>query len=103
MKSGSRPIARIARTGEFTPPGITPRARSKSAAERVSLRVAVTVPRTILDALAQLPSCKQEQPARATTPVGLRRADASAGLTAKREVEMTVQRGFSRTAAVLAV
>src|SRR5207237_7604053 len=30
MKIGSRPIARIARTGEFTPPGITARARSNS-------------------------------------------------------------------------
>jgi hypothetical protein len=27
MKIGSRPIARIARTGELTPPGITRRAR----------------------------------------------------------------------------
>src|SRR5919199_1775535 len=30
-KIGSRPIARIARTGEFTPPGSTARARSNSA------------------------------------------------------------------------
>src|SRR3954452_23231015 len=30
MKIGSRPIARIARTGEFTPPGRTAWARSKS-------------------------------------------------------------------------
>src|SRR6476661_10582365 len=31
MKIGSRPIARIARTGEFTPPGSTAWARSNSA------------------------------------------------------------------------
>src|SRR5215217_8059084 len=31
MKIGSRPIARIARTGELTPPGRTARARSNSA------------------------------------------------------------------------
>src|SRR5918912_1414646 len=30
MKIGSRPIARIARTGEFTPPGSSARARSNS-------------------------------------------------------------------------
>src|SRR3954465_14748939 len=30
MKTGSRPIARIARTGEFTPPGSTARARLNS-------------------------------------------------------------------------
>src|SRR5919202_7087023 len=30
-KIGSRPIARMARTGEFTPPGSTARARSNSA------------------------------------------------------------------------
>src|SRR3954466_3553853 len=30
MKIGSRPIARIARTGEFTPPGSTARARLNS-------------------------------------------------------------------------
>src|SRR5919112_555171 len=30
MKIGSRPIARIARTGEFTPPGRSARARSNS-------------------------------------------------------------------------
>ena len=70
MNRGSRPIARIARTGELTPPGIARSARSNSAAERLSLRVAVTVARTILDALAQLPSCAQEPSARATTPVG---------------------------------
>src|SRR5687767_7230763 len=36
MKIGSRPIARIARTGEFTPPGRYCTARSKSAADFVS-------------------------------------------------------------------
>src|SRR3954452_4816368 len=30
MKIGSRPIARMARTGEFTPPGSSARARSNS-------------------------------------------------------------------------
>src|SRR4051812_47429341 len=34
---GSRPIARMARTGEFTPPGSTAAARRYSSADRVSL------------------------------------------------------------------
>src|SRR5215204_558859 len=34
MKTGSRPIARIARTGEFTPPGMRRNARSYSSDER---------------------------------------------------------------------
>src|SRR4051794_3150868 len=34
MKIGSRPTARMARTGLFTPPGNTPTARSKSSCER---------------------------------------------------------------------
>ena len=33
-KIGSRPIARIARTGEFTPPGIRPSARRYSSEDR---------------------------------------------------------------------
>src|SRR5437868_14151306 len=36
MKSGSRPIERIARTGELTPPGRSCWARAKSSAERAS-------------------------------------------------------------------
>src|SRR5438874_9242705 len=42
MKIGSRPIARIARTGELTPPGITSSARRYSSPERVSVSDAVT-------------------------------------------------------------
>src|SRR5580704_7278817 len=42
MKIGSRPIERIARTGEFTPPGILSRARRYSSAERVSVSETVT-------------------------------------------------------------
>src|ERR1017187_478002 len=41
MKIGSRPMARIARTGELTPPGITCRARLYSAAERVSVNAVI--------------------------------------------------------------
>src|SRR3954453_119599 len=37
MNSGSRPMARIARTGEFTPPGRTASARAYSAADFVSV------------------------------------------------------------------
>src|ERR1035441_784120 len=37
MKIGSRPIARIARTGELTPPGSTSSARLYNPAERVSV------------------------------------------------------------------
>src|SRR3954452_4459141 len=37
MNSGSRPIARIARTGELTPPGRTATARPYSAADFVSV------------------------------------------------------------------
>ncbi len=40
-KIGSRPIARIARTGELTPPGISSSARLYSSAERVSVSDAV--------------------------------------------------------------
>ena len=39
MKIGSRPIDPNARTGELTPPGIRPRARANSAAERSSISV----------------------------------------------------------------
>src|SRR5215211_721563 len=42
MNIGSRPIERIARTGEFTPPGSTRSARRYSSADRVSVREAVT-------------------------------------------------------------
>src|SRR5438270_9583223 len=42
MKIGSRPIARIARTGELTPPGRSSRARRYSSAERASDSEAVT-------------------------------------------------------------
>src|SRR2546423_3187616 len=42
MKIGSRPIARIARTGELTPPGMTSTARRASSSERVSVSEAVT-------------------------------------------------------------
>src|SRR2546422_10111244 len=42
MKMGSRPIARIARTGELTAPGITSAARRASSSERVSVSEAVT-------------------------------------------------------------
>src|ERR1700691_941279 len=57
MKIGSRPVARIPRTGELTPPGITSRARLYSSAERVSVSEAVMSvsfkPKTL--AHAQLP------------------------------------------------
>jgi hypothetical protein len=36
MNSGSRPIDRIARTGEFTPPGMYRSARAYSSSERAS-------------------------------------------------------------------
>src|ERR1035438_2772567 len=42
MKIGSRPIERIARTGELTPPGSLSSARLYSSAERVSVSEAVT-------------------------------------------------------------
>src|SRR3712207_34261 len=42
MNTGSRPIARIARTGELTPPGRTRTARAYSAADRVSVSEVVT-------------------------------------------------------------
>src|SRR5215212_7047836 len=38
MKIGSRPIARIARTGELTPPGRTRQVRAYSSAERAKLK-----------------------------------------------------------------
>src|SRR4051794_5009853 len=41
MNSGSRPIARMARTGEFTPPGRSVTARPYRAADFVSLRLEV--------------------------------------------------------------
>src|SRR5437763_12775421 len=44
MKIGSRPIARIARTGELTPPGSSSRARRYSSLERV-VSVGVDPPR----------------------------------------------------------
>jgi hypothetical protein len=47
-------MARIARTGELTPPGITALARAKSAAERESFSAAPTVPTIFdVDALAR--------------------------------------------------
>src|SRR6202040_2673520 len=54
MKSGSRPIARIARTGELTPPGSTSRARRYSSAECVSVSDAVTNPRSSVPRLPAL-------------------------------------------------
>jgi hypothetical protein len=36
MKIGSRPIERIARTGELTPPDINPKARWYSSSDRVN-------------------------------------------------------------------
>jgi hypothetical protein len=50
MNSGSRPIARIARTGELTPPARTAHAREYSSAERESFKAAGTAPETIFDA-----------------------------------------------------
>src|ERR671932_160038 len=49
-KIGSRPMDRIARTGEFTPPGSTGSARRYSSAERVSVSEegALTSGRTML-------------------------------------------------------
>src|SRR4029077_20741318 len=41
MKIGSRPIARIASTGELTPPGRTSSARLYNSAERVSVSDAI--------------------------------------------------------------
>src|SRR6202030_336288 len=54
MKIGSRPIARIARTGELTPPGINSTALLKSSPERVSVSDAVTIPRSGVPALPVL-------------------------------------------------
>src|SRR3712207_8970219 len=50
MKIGSRPIERIARTGELTPPGRRSTARAYSSAERVSRKEAVGEVLTALDA-----------------------------------------------------
>src|SRR5437764_874948 len=52
MNSGSRPIARMARTGELTPPGSTATARSYSVAERLSEREDVTTGRSDAGVLA---------------------------------------------------
>ena len=45
-KIGVRPIARIARTGEFTPPGSRPTARAYASADRVSRSETVLDPLT---------------------------------------------------------
>src|SRR5215213_1758802 len=55
MKSGSRPIERIARTGELTPPGRSCWARAKSSAERASDARVLTFPRLELVREVQQP------------------------------------------------
>src|SRR5437660_7328311 len=51
MKIGSRPIARMARTGELTPPGMSASARRYCSAERVSVSDTVTGSRSSVPAL----------------------------------------------------
>src|SRR5581483_8961063 len=61
MKIGSRPIARIARTGELTPPGIASSARRYSSADLVSVSAGVTGPRSGAPALPVLEVLREVQ------------------------------------------